>query len=332
MSKDCRIDLIRALEERMVRILDKEDAETVITEFTQVLDQYEVTERSTALTVYESENEKALKRYCACLFIDGKSEKTIKQYQRTIGKMTEMLQKSYAEIGAYDIRLFLAYEKSRGVSNRTLENTRAYLSAFFQWMTAEEVIDKNPCLTIKPIKFTDKEKYHFSAVEIDALRSACKNVKERAVVETLLSSGVRVSELVALDVADIDFAGLTVHVRKGKGNKERTAYINEVTRKYLANHINSQDSSGAVFGSCRGHDRMTPSGIQRMLNRIAKKAGVENVHPHRFRRTFATGLAERGMNIQEIQKLLGHSNINTTMEYVCIADEKIEASYKQYIA
>ena len=100
MSKDCRVDLIRSLEERLLRILPKEDAESVITELIQTLDQYEVTERSTALTVYESENEKTLKRYCACLFIDGKSEKTIKQYQRTIMKMTEMLQKPYTEIGA----------------------------------------------------------------------------------------------------------------------------------------------------------------------------------------------------------------------------------------
>lgn len=331
MSRDCRVDLIRDLDEKLQRILPGETAEKVITEVTKVLEDYEVTERTTALAIYESENEKTLKKYLACLFIDGKSEKTIQQYQRTIRKMTEALQKLYTDIGAYDIRLFLAYEKSRGISGRTLENTRANLSAFFQWLTAEEIIDRNPCFTIKPIKYKDKQRFPFSAVEIDALRSACKDVRERALVELLLSSGIRVSELTAMEVRDIDFHAMQVHVREGKGGKERVTFMSEVTRKYLASHIQKKGITGTLFVN-KKKEPLQPGGVRFILKQIAKRAGVENVHPHRFRRTFATSLAERGMKIQEIQKLLGHSNINTTLEYVCIADEKVKASYKQYIA
>lgn len=330
MSKDCRIDLIRALEEKLMATLAIETVELVINDFTQLLQTYEVTERTTALTIYENENEKILKKYCACLFIDGKSEKTIAQYHRTVIKMTEMLQKLYTEIGPYDIRLFLAYEKSRGISNRTLENTRANLSAFFQWMTTEEIIEKNPCMSIKPIKYNDKQKFPFSAVEIDSLKAACKNDRERALIELLLSSGIRVSELSGLKLSDIDFDSMTVHVKKGKGNKSRITYINEIARKYLANYIEKNNISDILFLNQRG-TQLQPDGIRYILKQIAIRANVENVHPHRFRRTFATNLANRGMSIQDIQQLLGHANISTTMGYVCTADERVKASYKQYI-
>lgn len=330
MSKDCRIDLIRALEEKLMATLAIETVESVINDFTQLLQTYEVTKRTTALTIYENENEKILKKYCACLFIDGKSEKTIAQYHRTVIKMTEMLQKLYTEIGPYDIRLFLAYEKSRGISNRTLENTRANLSAFFQWMTTEEIIEKNPCMSIKPIKYNDKQKFPFSAVEIDSLKAACKNDRERALIELLLSSGIRVSELSGLKLSDIDFDSMTVHVKKGKGNKSRITYINEIARKYLANYIEKNNISDILFLNQRG-TQLQPDGIRYILKQIAIRANVENVHPHRFRRTFATNLANRGMSIQDIQQLLGHANISTTMGYVCTADERVKASYKQYI-
>ena len=198
MSK--KTELIQKFQEQLIGACSPAEAERIADVLTMCLEEYDVTERCRALVPYDDENERVLKRYLACLFIDGKSEKTIEAYKRTIIKMTECVQKNYTEMGPYDIRLFLAYEKSRGVSNTTLENTRANMSAFFQWMAIEELVDKNPCLNIKPIKCQDKERFPLSPVEMDALRSACRDKRERAMIELLVSSGVRVSELTGLDV------------------------------------------------------------------------------------------------------------------------------------
>lgn len=333
MEKDCRVELVRAVQERILPALGAEAAELAAAVLTVEMEKYDITERCTALIPYNDENQKTLKRYLACLLIDGKSATTIESYRRTIIKMTECLHKNYAEIGAYDLRLFLAYEKSRGVSNSTLENTRANLSAFFQWLTVEEIIDKNPCLSIKPIKCQEKKRLPLTSVELDMLRMATKDARERAMIELLVSSGIRVSELVNLDVSDVDLPQLTVRVRNGKGGKDRTTYINEVTRTHMSRYLREKGiTSGPLFLGAKSKTRISAGGVRNVLKTIAERAGVENVHPHRFRRTFATGLASRGMPVQEIMRLLGHTNINTTMTYVAMCDDQIQMAYKQYTA
>lgn len=297
------------------------------------LNDYELTERCTDIIPLDSTNERLTKRYCACLAVDGKSEKTIYQYRRSITLLSDFLNKPFPEMKTYDIRFYLATEKERGVSERTLENTRANLSAFFQWLTVDEEIEKNPMLKIKPIKYDDEIKEAFSDVEIDKIRSACIDDKERALVEFLLSTGVRVTELCDMDISDVDMRDLTVHVRHGKGGKERITYTTAVAAERLNKYLLSRQEQKSSFLFCnRNHERIRSGGVRFILNRIAKRAGVENVHPHRFRRTFATGLANRGMDVREIQKLLGHSNINTTLEYICTDIEGVKASYRKYIA
>ncbi len=333
MPEDYRTQFVRSVEAALFPILeDREVRERTIGAVVRILNDYELMERSTDVAIVDDTNERILKRYSACLMIDGKSEKTIKQYQREVRKLGDTLHKNYPEMGVYDIRYYLACEKERGVSDRTLENTRANLSAFFQWMTQEEIIQRNPCMKIKPIKYKDKIRYPFSSVEIDSLRSACKTVKERALVEVLLASGIRVSELASMETTDIDMATLSVHVRNGKGKKERVTYITELAKTHLQKYLLARKETGTSLFYNNQHETLLPNGIRFLLNQIGKRGGVENVHPHRFRRTFATGLAARGMDIQEIQKLLGHSNINTTLEYVYTDSDKISRSYKQYIA
>ena len=329
---DQKTKFIQAMEERLVGIMSPDLACKAIDEIIKELQAYTLTENTTDLVVYDNIDEQIINRYCACLLIDGKSEKTIFQYRRTIGKMLEKLQMHITDIGVYDIRLFIAYEKSRGISNRTLENTRAHLSAFFQWLTQEEVIAKNPCMHIKPIKYTEKVNLPFSAVELDALRSGCSNYKERALIEFLLASGVRVSELASMKISDIDFNDLSVHVRKGKGNKERTTYINDLAKVHLEKYLSTRKQYGDQLFYNKWSEPLNPGGIRALLNKIADNASVDHVHPHRFRRTFASGLATRGMNIQEIQKLLGHTNVNTTMTYVYTSDAQVKNSYRHYNA
>ena len=332
MSRDYRMDFIRSLEERLAPVMDPMQVHLAVDAATKVLADYEIMERCTELALPDDRNEKIIKRYCACLSIDGKSEKTIYQYRRTITKLSDFIQKPFTEMGAYDIRFFLACEKERGLSNRSLENTRANISALFQWLTVEDIIPKNPVAAINNIKFTKEVRKPFSDTEIDALRSSCRTLKDRALMEVLLSSGIRVSELSSMDRGDVNMTDLSVIVRHGKGNKERSTYITAVAAMHLKRYLDSRKDTGSCLFCNRSKNRLEPGGIRHILGELSKRSGVENVHSHRFRRTFATNLAARGMEIQEIQKLLGHENINTTLEYVCISDDRVRASYQKYIA
>lgn len=323
---------LKSVEESLVGKLSQSQLEMVIDEVTKALKDYDIDKSKNELITYEAINEGILKRFCASLYIEGKSEKTIQQYKRTADKLFEATQKHFPNIEVYDIRLFLACEKQRGLANTSLENTRANLSAFFQWMTNEEIIPKNPCAKIAPIKCPEKVRIPFSSVDIDRLRLACKTKKERAIIEFLLASGVRVSELSEMKVQDIDFFALSVHVVHGKGDKERTTYITDLARTHLGTYLEGRKEKGdALFYGNKGRP-ITASGIRTLLIRIAARVDVANVHPHRFRRTFASGLAARGMDVQEIQKLMGHSDINTTMKYIHLCDESTKNAYRRYIA
>lgn len=328
---DYRQRFLSEVEQSLTTILDADARAQVMRKVLHILSEYEITERSTELAVYDDQNERLLKKYCACMYVDGKSEKTVYAYRRSLSRFFGSINIPVTEVDTYGIRYYLACEKERGLSDVSVENTRANLSAFFQWLTVEEIIPKNPCARIKPIRYKDEVKHPFSEVELDKLRSACMTLKERALLEMLLSSGVRVSELSQMDVADIDFEHLTVHVKHGKGNKERITYINEIALSHLRKYILSKDAGKALFCNKNG-ERLEAGGVRFILNGIGKRAGVENVHPHRFRRTFATRLASRGMSIQEVQRLLGHSDISTTMRYVSVNDEQVRNSYRQHIA
>ena len=329
---DYKAQLISDVTEALVGQIKQRDIETVSDEMVIALRDYEVTKRVTELVKYDGANEMILKRYKACLFIAGRSEKTVAQYERTVKKLFIALQKNYTDMTVSDLRFFLAYEKSRGVSNRTLENTRVQISAFFSWLLEEELINKNPCRTISPIKYTKEVKLPFSAIEIDAIRSACKTKKERAIVEFLLSSGVRVSELCTIRISDVNFDTLAVVVREGKGSKQRTVYINDLTSKHLIEYLSKRNVAGDYLFYNKQKEQLNPGGVRHILKTIESRASISNVHPHRFRRTFATGLANRGMDIQEIGKLLGHANLNTTLTYVYSSEEKIRTSYLKFTA
>lgn len=329
---DYKEKFVSEVSEALVGQINQNDIGIVSGEMTLALRDYELTKRVTALVKYDGANELILKRYKACLVIAGRSPKTIAQYERTIKKLFITLQKNYTDMTVSDLRYFLAYEKSRGVSNRTLENTRVHISAFFTWLLDEELINKNPCRPIAPIRFTKEVKLPFSAVEIDAIRLACKNKKERAIIEFLLASGVRVSELCSIRLSDINFDTLAVIVREGKGSKQRTVYINDLASKHLVEYLTSRNVYGDYLFYNKKKDPLNPGGVRFLLKEIENRAGINNVHPHRFRRTFATGLANRGMDIQEIGKLLGHANLNTTLTYVYSSEEKIRTSYLKYTA
>lgn len=332
MPQDYRMNFIRDVETALAFRYEPDEIARISNIVTRSLSGYEITERCTDLVPQDDANDRLIKRYAACLLVDGKSRRTIYTYCRTVRKLSDMIRKPYTEMGAYDIRFFLATEKERGLSNSSLETTRAQLSAFFQWLADDEVIPKNPIAKIKPIKVPKEIRTAFSDVEMDALRSACKTVRERALVEFLVSTGLRVSELTGMKIEDVNFDTLSVHVVNGKGDKERMTYATQVAAKHLISYLRGRKKESEMLFCNRDGGRISTTLIQRVLKQLGKRAGVDGVHPHRFRRTFATNLSKRGMEIQEIQKLLGHSNVNTTMIYVNTDDSMIRASYNRYTA
>lgn len=330
---DLRLSLLKSIETCLYGALDPEEAGELTEQITIILGDYEVTERCTDVAVPDTTNEKILKLYCGCLVVDGKSEKTIYQYRRVVQRLGDFVGKPFPEMGVYDIRFFLASEKQRGMSDRSVENLRSNLSAFFSWLTDEEMIVKNPMNPIKPITYTDEIREAFSDVEIDKLRSACETTKERALVEVLLSTGVRVSELSLMNVGDIDVKNLEVNVLHGKGAQERKTFITPVAMAHLEKYLAERPEKEEVALFCnKDHERLRAGGIRHVLIEVSKRAGVDDVHPHRFRRTFATLLAKRGMDVREIQKLLGHKNLNTTMLYINTETETVKASYRRYVS
>lgn len=327
---DYKQQFVNDVTEALLDRLNKDEVEVVSEEMAIALNDYEITKNIKQIVPYGGANEMILKRYKACLIIAGRSPKTIAAYERIVKKLYIALQKNYVDMTVSDLRFFLAYEKGRGVSNRTLENTRVQISSFFAWLLDEELIVKNPCRPITPIKFPKEVKLPFSNVEIDALRMACRTLKERAIVEFLLSSGVRVSELCSLRISDVNFDTYSITVREGKGGKQRTVYINDLAGKHLVEYLSNRNINGDYLFYNKRKEPLNAGGVRFILKTLEERAGVTNVHPHRFRRTFATRLANRGMEIQEVSKLLGHVNLNTTLEYVYSSDEKIHTSYLKH--
>lgn len=329
---DLRVDFLEHLGSDLINVIDDNKLFNAVMDVITIdLDKYEISERCTELVVSESSNELILKRYCACLLIDGKSKNTIYQYARELKRFYLFVGKNFTDIDTYDIRMYLAVYKQKGLCSRTLSTMRSYLYAFFEWLTNEEIINKNPCSRIKPIKYNRDIKKPFTDVEIDAIRSACKTVRERALIELLLSSGIRRAELCDLRINDINFTDMSIIVRNGKGGKKRMTYMNDLSLTYIKKYLSEKapyNENDKLFST--KHGDLTYSGLRYILKKIEEKSGVSNVHPHRFRRTFATSLANRGMDIQEVQQLLGHANINVTMQYVCVDDSRVKTSYKRY--
>ena len=199
------------------------------------------------------------------------------------------------------------------------------------WLAAEGLIGRDPSAALAQIKYRKQVKKPYSAADMERLRKACDNIRDLALLDFLYSTGCRVSEVVDLDIADIDFERMECVVL-GKGNKERTVYLSEVAAMHLQDYIDSRkDCSDALFAG-RGSTRLGKNAIEARLRSIGKRAGVDNVHPHRYRRTLATNLLDRGMNIQDVAAILGHADLKTTQVYCYISQANVRAAYFKYAA
>lgn len=321
MEEKFRVELLTMLGMSM----DKEQISAVDMALTALFQKYDVTEACTEIAVLDDSNERIINTYIASMRLEGRSEKTIKQYYDALTKFLDDIPKNIKDIKTNDIRYHLAnYQATHNVSNATVNNKRKFLSAFFVWATREEIVDKNPMLKINSIKEKYVTKKPFTDIELAKIRDVLEDNREKALVEFLLSTGCRVSEVANLKVGDIDFRNGECVVL-GKGNKERTVYLNNKSMYYLERYLgNYVDVNRPLFLNGRGNG-MTKQNIEELMRIIGKRAGVEKVHPHKFRRTMATNAMKRGMPVQYIQVILGHSKLDTTMIY-CIYDKAVVKS------
>lgn len=267
--------------------------------------------------------------YINALRVEGRSPKTLARYQYVLGRMLEAVKVPTRRVTVYDLRGYLAAEKQRGIKDSTLEGLRQIFSAYFGWLAREGIISRNPAGNLGAIKSPKVLRKAFGPDDIERLKSACRCARERAVLHFLISTGCRVSELTGLNREDVNINRLECIVH-GKGNKERTVYLDTVAGNMLAEYLNTRKNNDAAMFVNRLGQRITPAGVRDMLVKIGRRAGVENVHPHRFRRTLATNLIRRGMQIQEVGAILGHDRLDTTMKYVVLCHENIKNAYQRY--
>lgn len=300
------------------------------------LNDYSIEKKETSIVPYEDENMNVLKSFCSTKLVEGKSPSTVSRYYDMLKSMLLFLNKKYSDITTVDLRVYLAqYKATRHVSDTTLDGMRRIISSFFSWLQEEEYIQSSPARRLKKIHCEKKVRTILSDEELEILKMSCIVERDIALIELLTATGIRVSECSQLNISDVNFDAREIIVH-GKGNKQRKVYFNGRTLVHLKKYLEERtDDNEALFVSLRTNrdgtkDRMTKQSIEVRLKVLAKSCGVENVHPHRFRRTCATNLTDRGMPLQDVSELLGHSQLETTKIYVCSSEGKIKQSYDKY--
>ena len=270
-----------------------------------------------------------LEYYLGAMRVQGRSPKTVERYGQILRRMLRETGCGCREMTVHHLRGYLAREKERGLQDSTLEGMRQIFSSFFGWLHREGLTERNPVANLGPIKVGKKKRAEYSAVDLQRLHEACGTDRDRAIMAFLETTGCRISEMTGLDREAVDLEHRECVVR-GKGNKERRVYFDTVTAMLLRRYLDGRKDDGpALFTGFRG-ERLQPNGVRYMLKQVAARAGVENVHPHRFRRTLATRLARKGMPVQEVAAVLGHEKIDTTMRYVVLDGEDIRQDYRRF--
>lgn len=297
-----------------------------------VLRDYDISEKSTALAlVNQDTTTKSIQMFFISKKVEGLSDKSLTYYGYVLRKFFEIIKINLEDISTNDVRYYLAKRQmdNPDISKVTLNNERRVLRSYFSWCQAEDYISKNPMVAIKQIKTPKLVKKAFTELEMEKMREACESHRERAIIEVLYSTGVRCAELSGIKLSDINGDEILV---LGKGNKERIVYLNARALVAVQKLIEDRDyESEYLFCSERGHRQLKNSSIQSIVKSIGKRAGVTNVHPHRFRRTAATHALNRGMPIEQVSRMLGHASIETTTIYARSTTENVKESHKKFV-
>ncbi|MBX9033710.1 site-specific tyrosine recombinase/integron integrase [Gordonibacter massiliensis (ex Traore et al. 2017)] len=280
-----------------------------------------------------SESNDLLSAFLTAKEVEGCSPKTLVYYETTIQKMINKVNKPFSQINTDDLREYLTqYQEQNGSSRVTIDNIRRIFSSFFSWLEDEDYIVKSPVRRIHKIKTALTIKEVLSDEHLEALRDGCRTKRDLAIVDLLASTGMRIGELVLLDKSDINLAERECIVL-GKGNKERQVYFDARAKLHLQDYLSSRtDANPALFVSLNSpHNRISIGGIELRLRVLGRSLLLPRVHPHKFRRTLATSAIDKGMPIEQVQKLLGHARIDTTMHYALVSQSNVKQSHRKYL-
>ena len=279
-------------------------------------------------------NQDLIKKFISAKTIEGCSNRTTQYYESTLMKMISKVDMNVTHMTTDDLRTYLTdYQKINNCSKTNIDNIRRNLSSFFSWLEEENYILKSPMKRIHKIKTDKVVKETLSDENLEQLRDNCNCLRDLAIIDLLASTGMRVGELVKLNINDIDFENRECVVF-GKGNKERPVYFDAKTKIHLRNYLNSRtDDNQALFVSLDApYKRLEISGVEIRLRTLGRRVGINKVHPHKFRRTVATKAIDKGMPIEQVQSLLGHSQIDTTMHYAMVNQNNVKESHRRYIS
>lgn len=320
-----------------------------------MMNKYEITSRCTAVAeLKENKNKELLNRFLIAKTVKGCTPRTLSYYQMSVSKILQMIGKTVDDITADDIRYYMAIRQRRDhVSNVTIGSEIRCLGSFFQWLHAEEYIQRNPMLRIDRIKVKKSDKKAFTDMEVEKLRTTATDEREKAIIEILLSTGCRVTELVNIKTSEIEEDKVLVH---GKGQKDRYVYLTARAMLAISIYLNKRkDDNPYLFpkgnpvkeASDKRHERktkgwwmnpdnvaeghMTQSSVENITRKLARRAGVERANPHKFRRTCATAALRRGMPIEQVSKMLGHEEISTTQIYLDLSEQDLAMAHRKYV-
>lgn len=280
-----------------------------------------------------NDNSKLVNDFVTAKRIEGCSEKTLKYYRTTIEAMVVSINKGIRHIQTEDLRSYLTDYQSKNQSSRvTIDNIRRILSSFFSWLEDEDYIVKSPVRRIHKVKTATNIKETYTDEELEKMRDNCTELRDLAIIDMLASTGMRIGEMVLLNKADINFNERECVVF-GKGDKERIVYFDARSKIHLQNYIDSRtDDNPALFVTLRSpHERIKIGGIESRLREIGTTLDIEKVHPHKFRRTLATMAIDKGMPIEQLQQLLGHKRIDTTLQYAMVKQSNVKIAHRKYI-
>lgn len=324
-------ELITKVVQSMLIYLDNAQLKQLQQVMEHTLTQYEVVGKRNIPE--KDDSDKLIEMFIAAKRIEGCSEKTLKYYRSTIDGMLISLQKNVKHILTEDLRTYLTEYQIKNRSGRvTIDNIRRILSSFFSWLEDEDYIIKSPVRRIHKVKAAICIKETYTDEELERMRDNCDEIRDLAIIDMLASTGMRIGEMVLLNREDINFAERECIVF-GKGDKERVVYFDARTKLHLQEYLNRRtDNNAALFVSLRSpHERITIGGIELRLREMGKRLNIIKVHPHKFRRTLATMAIDKGMPIEQLQRLLGHQRIDTTLQYAMVKQSNVKLAHKRYI-
>ncbi len=322
--------LITEIEQRMLKHLDNSQLMELRFVLNQVLADVEIIESTEIST---ESNQELLSAFLAAKRIEGCSEKSLHYYEKTITTALDSMGKGLKHVTTEDLRAYLTeYQAVKKSSKVTMDNIRRILSSFFSWLEDEDYIIKSPVRRIHKVKTSKTIKETYTDENLELMRDSCIELRDLAIIDMLASTGMRVGEMVLLNREDINFNERECVV-VGKGDKERMVYFDARTKLHLQNYLESRkDDNPALFVSLRSpHNRLTIGAIELRLREIGKNLGINKVHPHKFRRTLATMAIDKGMPIEQLQRLLGHQRIDTTLQYAMVKQSNVKLTHRKFI-